>query len=384
MAEENKLEIGIDVSDTPQDFGRNPDIPAEPAVAATSDIPEAPRSNVQPQREESPRELQQVGTLAPELERASTKVKSQAEIEEENWQMIRRFQRTQELLYSRIIGVEPGNSEDTFLIITSIFGMRVAIPDEYFFVEYERQFGANFKDLPDREKYRIKYYAASRQIGARICFLITNATRERIADDGYDNWQSNYTYGIVGSRVAAMELLRDIWFFHKRRRADNRRNARTVKEGDYTKANVLYVREDGVRVECFGVETYISAFELSGLRYVTDCRDEVKPGDVINVRVRRVHMNGDDVYVSVSGRLYDVGYTSRNIKSMKVSGFYSGVVRNYNNNSGYYTINLDNGVIAAVHRDSIQGGNALEQGDEVYVRVRNIYDEIVVGDAYKI
>lgn len=365
------------------DASENPEIPSESATADASE--EHLRITTAAKEERAPRRLDQVGTIAPELERPNIRNKTSEEIEEENWQMIRRYERSKELLYSRIIGVEPGGSGSGFYVITSVHNMRVIIPDSEFFpadYDFTVMFGNAFNNLTARERRAAKFSAVSRMIGARICLVITNAVREKENRNTSAGDGSGYTYGIIGSRAEAMKLLQDIWFFHKNRRPDNPVSPRSVQAGDVTKANVLYVRENGVRVECFGVETYISAPELSGIRFVTNCHDEVKPGDVIDVMVRNVTVKNDKVTVSVSKRQFDSGFSNANIRNIKQRGIYAGVVRSYNPNNGYYTVYLENGVMAAVHNDRIHGAVSLDLGDAVAVRISNVYSEHVVGDAY--
>ena len=364
--------------------GEEPGIPADPETAAIREEPV--RVTAAEKEDRAPRRLDQVGTIVPELERSNVRSKTSAEIEEENWQMIRRYERSRELLYSRIIGVEPGGSGSGFYVITSVHSMRVIIPDSEFFpadYDFTVMFGNAFNNLTARERRAAKFSAVSRMIGARICLVITNAAREKENSNTDSGDESGYTYGIIGSRVEGMKLLQDIWFFHKNRRLDNPGTPRSVQAGDVTKANVLYVRENGVRVECFGVETYISAPELSGIRFVTNCHDEVKPGDVIDVMVRNVTVKNDKVTVSVSKRQFDSGFSNANIRNIKQRGIYAGVVRSYNPNNGYYTVYLENGVMAAVHHDRIHGVVSLDLGDEVAVRISSVYSEHVVGDAYK-
>ncbi len=332
--------------------------------------------------------VRRIGTRDTQLEQEDRNEKSALETEEEHWREIIRFARTQEILYSRLIGVETDEDRKKVNLITSIYGIRVVIPEsQYFMPGFD--FGASYAAMPESDRLKRRITMARYQMGARICFVIAGGLRgiqrTRLREEDVLPGQSPYEYAVIGSRVQAMQLLQDIWFFHKNRKPDSGAEPRTVQPGDAAVANVLSVREDGVRVECLGVESFISAFELSGLRYVTNCQNEVKPGDTIRVRIKSLHVSHDpdSVYMSVSGRLYDSGYAGHALKKMRVSGWYIGVVRSYNGNSGFYTINLNNGASAAVRRDWVHGSMPLHPGDTVSVQVIRILNGHVLGRAIR-
>ncbi len=343
-------------------------------------------------REQTPSDLtdglRRIGTKDEELELEDRNEKSALEAEEEHWREIIRFARTQEILYSRLIGVEPDEDKKTVNLITSICGIRVVIPEsEYFMPGFD--FGASYSAMTESDRLRRRIVMARYQMGARICFVIAGGMngvqRTRLREEDVLPGQSPYEYAVIGSRVQAMNLLQDIWFFHRKRKNGAGSRPREVQAGDAAEANVLSVREDGVRVECLGVESFISAFELSGIRYVTNCQNEVKPGDRIKVRIKSLHVSRDpdSVYMSVSGRLYDSGLAGHVLKTMRVSGWYIGVVRSFNGNTGFYTISLNNGASAAVRRDWVQGNMPLHPGDTVSVQVIRILNEHVLGRAVR-
>lgn len=278
-----------------------------------------------------------------------------------------------------ILWAEVYSSEiDTKLGIIGVLalwnGMRVNIPDTMYF-EKNFKFPKHYydSDTTPKKKLAIRQRYASYQIGAHVCFTITAIDRQpKENGDGY-------IYGVVGNRLEAMNILQDIYFKHKKYNVDR---PLEIKQNDIAEAHVLFVTDRFALVEALGVETRIDAFNLSN-EFVSDCRDIVKPGDALKVRIKKLHVNGDgeQVYLTVSAR---INATSEEINNMKTGSTYLGIVVKYNKDSKVYTVRLKNGVNASVIEKNIVNSQRLISGDQVVVLVNKIEQNYVMGTVMKI
>ena len=350
----------------------------EPIIPADLSELVKPSGKIVKKTESSSRVLNMLGTVSEEILEQDARVLSQKEIDDKTYRDLLRYQKNGEILWGEIFSVEEyrGSSFKNTVIIGVLYnGVKVSIPDTVFF-ENTFNFGANYLTMNDREKFEKRRTMAEYQKGARICFVIKGVSRTRIAGGEFD---SEYEINAVGSRTEAMEKLRDIWFIHKNRK-DSSRAPREVNIGDTAKAHIISVREEYVVAECLGVETRIDAYNLNN-EIVENCNDFVMPGDTILVRIKKLHINGSDVYLTVSGRLND---PSKLINSMQLNSSYLGTVDSFNDRKGTYTILLKNGVQASVRATQVEGGIDLYPGDRVSVRVKDIRPTFVVGNAIKL
>lgn len=324
------------------------------------------------------------------------------EEENKNWREIKQFVKDGEIVWGIVSGVQKGLSEQIsdglFCVVTlpKYPDMQVIIDENDYWMPTQ-EYGNSYKSMSDEQKFAKRQRTMTYQVGARIPMLLINAQRTRVHQNGYDNWQTPYTYVIRGSRVKAMELLQNLWFFN------SNANRPKLNESDVYFANVLQVRKNAIKVECCGVESYISAYEASGKRVVDDCTKYFKNGDKLNVRISRLHIhekgkpildrNGNVtgnvekenyVYLSVSGRLYDRGYTPKAISTITVGSSHLGQVASFNRKSHVYSVSLKNGVLAAVHASRLVGVRYLDRGDRVLVTVEEILDTYVRGRAMRI
>ena len=358
----------------------NPEVPEEAVVPADlSDMVETPKhSGLEKINTEKGKELSDIGTKSDDILEQESKVLSRREIDDKNYRDLLRYQRSGEILWGEVDAVEehPGAQLKNAVIISVLYnGVKILIPDIAYF-EDSFSFGANYASMTDRQKFEKRRTMAEYQKGARVCFVLKAVQRTQIKGGDFDG---EYEIHCVGSRKEAMEILRDIWFLHKNRK-DTSREPRSVSIGDIAKAHVVSVREEYAVVECLGVETRIDAYNLNN-EIVENCNDFVVPGDTINVRVKKLHVGGDNVYLTVSGRLND---PSKLINSMFVNSSYLGTVDSYNERKDLYTILLKNGVQASVRASQVEGGIELYPGDRVSVRVKDIRPTYVVGNAIKL
>lgn len=323
--------------------------------------------------------------------------------EEANYRYLQVCSNTKEIIYGVVMGcfynkektknLLTGKEIDGRIIVNVTIPncpeMHVYIPEEEYFMDYNG-FGNTYANLSESEKIERRKKYINDQIFARIPLIITKCARTKISGKGsLDSWQAPYTYAIAGSRKQAMLMLQHIWFF------DTNPNSPHINKDDVYRANVLQVWENAVRVECCGVESNIRNYDLTGRQMIDNAREYVENGDQIFVKPMKmyIHRKGeinaetgepyenDEVYMSVSGRLYDTGYKPKELSFIVVGGMYGGVVASFNSNNNHYTVNLLNGVRAAVRRDLVIGKRNLTRGDKVIVRVIKIMDSYVEGSA---
>lgn len=322
-----------------------------------------------------------------------------AQQEEQDWYDLKNLARSKGIVWGKITGVQKGydNLNDAIYATVSMPkypNMQVLINEKDYWMD-NQNFGNSYAGLNDKAKETRRMNALSYQLGARIPFFIKNLARRKVKDNGYDEFQTPYKYMIIGDRVSAMLYLQKCWFF---------RESTPFNTTDAYGANVLQVMDEAVKVECCGVESYITAYELSGKKYVQNCKEVCKAGDKIPVRVMKFHTHKkgepyasnrkgdnkgkvyerDTVYLSVSRRLFDNGFTPKNLASMTIGGIYLGYVRSYNKTNGVYSINLANGVVASVQAGKVTGGVALDIGDQVYFHLEEKLGSYVRGRCMRV
>lgn len=369
------------------------DVPPEPVVAADAGElereakaepdpkPTRPaRPRPQAEAESATRAARQlvdnVGTVSQEIEEEESRRKSEAEVENDTYNQLRTFARNKEIVWGTVYGCEDSERWPNHVIVTVLYNnVKVMIPDIAYF-EDSFNFGPTYDSASEEVKYARRQTTVRYQAGAKVCFIVKDVNREEIKDGQF---AGSYLVTASGSRKEAMALLRDIWFIHSNRSGATPGRPRQVNVGDIADARVLSVRQDMVLVECLGVETRIDTYNLNN-DIVENCADFVKPGDTIPVRIRKLHVQGDHVYLTVSGRLNDV---SKAILTMRPNSYYIGHVDHYNKDKQMYTIMLKNGVSAAVRKDNVLGGLDLSNGDTVSVFVTRIMPTYVFGVANK-
>lgn len=366
------------------------------------------------------REHREIGVDTAPVKEIANIVSSEEE-ETKAWRNVRRYVLSNQIIYGVVLGthrytankldengkevLDKSNNpikENKFAVsvmVPAFPDMPVFVKEDEFWTP-EDSFGTTYNEVDDERKLNRRANYIDSIIGARIPLVILDAKRLRQpSEDGRAKMQSLYTYIISASRTKAMEILKHIWFF---RDDTNRR----INTNDVYKANVLRVFENAVFVECCGVETYIRAWDLTSRMNVSNCRELLKPGDCINVKITKVYRHNkgekiekrdldhitfendgtypfDYVYLKVSGRAYDTRYASRALNAMSVGDTLMGTVISYNAHKRIYTITLDNHVPASVHEDNLIGSRRLVKGDRVYFKCKQKKESYVKGSCYK-
>lgn len=330
--------------------------------------------------------ISEIGEDTEDVQRMEMSIKSQEEIDAENWLRMNRDKRNLAVKRGFVTGIRPDEANNTVYFITKIYGYSVFIPDtEYFMPSY--RFSADYPNKSEKDQYLERLNRAQYEKGARIMFVLTDVERAAIPPEVLEEyeWDSKWTYKLRGSRKRAMEIAVYAKFFNPNR---DEVNNPMPKVGDRVRAFILSVRPEGCRVEALGVESFVSNFELTGTKWVDNAQNEpeIKPGKWFYAHIKKlyIHENDQTVYMSVSGRQYDTGKTSKNILETREGDYEIGTVRNYNPNSRTYTVNLSNGVICAVPEGNVGNGVILEPSDTVSVKVLDVLKEFVVGFAIKV
>lgn len=347
-----------------------------PAKEAKHSIAPAQRSKARPTLEpQKAINASDFGNVSNELSKEEEQEREKVQREYSGVGRVEIMRRNKRIGWARITSLEPIDDRSamrrtgaSFFVCVMFDGVRVVIPDTQFF-EPTYNFGGAYNSAKDAEKAQMRLAAAHAMMGAKICFLplgISNDEDEPFA---------------IASRTEAMKLIRDTYFLHKEENAIRDLNT-NVREGSLATANVLQVMEKYILVECLGVETRISDYDIN-TEYVENCNDFFKAGDKLTVKVRKLYVNPNEnsVYLAVTGR---IGVAPAALKNMKMRGIYMGTVDHYARRSGVYTIILANGVEAKVKADKgVLSSVPLCDGDRVSVLVTGIYDTNVRGIARK-
>lgn len=349
---------------------------------------------------------------------AAVNEENYVERDEKNWEEIVRYRNSKRIVWGRISGIHHYEAAKTDAngnyvldktnnrIPETKFSVEVKIDKFPTFVIYVKeedfwmpaqQFGETyhyFENNKDKSRVRREAVLAS-MLNAKIPLIITAADRRRVPGE-FENGGSRYVYVITASRKAAMDIMSHIYFFN------NKKNGPDVDLDTVYDAHVLSVNSNAVEVECCGVETWIKSYDLTGRKYVADCRDEVKPGQTLKVKIVRFHVKKkgeplhkdehlftgdvypcDHVYLVVSGRKYDTLFTPSTFANIHVGDMYLGCVMSVNYEKKLYTVILENRVIASVPFTRVIGARGFSRGDYVRVTVERKENKagFVVGRA---
>ena len=378
IAPHDDSELDSEEDEIPED----PVIPADAEeqgteAEAASNLGRLPRPDVQIQ-------APAVNNLAIGLITENVKIEQKTNItkeekEEKEWQKINRLVRSKGVVWGHVTGVTRFEN-NTFSVLTEIYGRSVSIPENMFFVRdmksYNRYYVAmDEKDMTESQINRIKTSMrrdeAIKYIGALIPFVIIGAERRHVRSR--TSGARYYEYTLIGSRKEGMETLQDYWFFHERKRY-SRRKDHTVAEGQTVdNAHILIVEENGVLVEVCGVETWMDVFEVNA-RHLDDARLYYHSGDTVTVLLRKLHLRNSPsekyIRISPSMRLAQEQEAAARFDSVQINDFMRGTVSRISRNGNYIVV-LDNGVRANIFPDRVVPRSIINVGDMVVVHVKS-------------
>lgn len=320
--------------------------------------------------------LRELGIISDEMADAMELEKSEDEILNETYGKLNKYKHSGEVLWGNISGITYSETLKQNIINVIYNKINIQIPEKEFFDHsfYTSRIYTSL-DLAKKQDYvsnMLIYY-----MPAKVCFILKDIESKYVKNINTDK-EERLIFG-VGSRLEAMDYLKDYYFFHR----DADRNYRTTaKEGNIATANVLVVSEQSILVECLGVETWINAYSLSN-DFITNCADLYKPGDSIKVRIQQIKKRDDTVQLILSGKIHS---TPAIIKTVTVGSTYMGTVATYNNKKGLYTVRLINGCFLVAYTNSVQGHIMLYPGDKVAATVKSFSStgEFLIGSVKKL
>lgn len=284
------------------------------------------------------------------------------------------YKETGEIVYGNVVGTRYLDFMHQDAVIVRCDDVEVFIPESQYFEDTFR-FDKGYEGLSKEAQDEVRKKLIRYQFGASVPFIVVYAGFENVG-----NGENNTSIiKVLASKKMAMEKLRNIYLLHKKGTGYEDLYVDLIK-GCYIDAYVTSVRVQNVLVQCAGVETTIDAFDLSD-DYVENCKDFVRPGDRMKVRIKKLYINPDGtVYLSVSGRLNDVETV---VATMKVGDTYMGKV-DHVTSKGIYIVKLKNGVSASVLKNNVFRKEKLTDGDNVSVTVTDIVKgSYVYGKAIK-
>ena len=309
---------------------------------------------------------------------------SQAEEEDRTYRFLRKCKHDGEILVGTVIGIadDPKSMKVgvklSYEPISSVnhYGMvEVTIPENVFF-EPGLKFSRDYDSKSVKVKYKIRKAAIMQYLGAKIHFCVIGVSRDKGVDR---NNPDQYVTTVLGDRNIAMKKLRDKYFFHKNRKIDE--EPIVIKPGDLVEAFVVSVTYQMITVVSLGVETRIYLHDLTR-ENISSCYQYVRAGDVLpECRVMGIEIMDDTVHLRLTNNRTKA---PKMILSMKRGYYYRGRVTWYNEKKDMYTVYLDNGVTAFVHRKNVLGYIDLSINDIVSVCITSIFENMVGGNAVRL
>jgi hypothetical protein len=232
--------------------------------------------------------------------------------------------------------------------------------------------GNNFDELSKEEKL-LKIQRNAREMLGSYCPVVVKAVVKNPVEEGSFKGEDKIVG--YGDRVEALAKLRKHYFFD--RDMDDPNYPRPERHAN---AHVLMVAQDFAVVECMGCEYRIDSYNISD-QYCDDCRDLYKAGDLMEVRIKKVTIEGDKVTLKISGILNE---GSMMMPDIREGDTFIGYVKSFNKAKNIYTCKLNVGVNASVHLKSTTGHAELNIGDRVSVTVTGINGDYVFGSGMKI
>ena len=273
------------------------------------------------------------------------------------------------VIYGEVAGVRI--ESERVLVDVLWNGIRIIVPHSAYF-QSSWNMGNNFDELSKEEKL-LKIQRNAREMLGSYCPVVVKAVVKNPVEEGSFKGEDKIVG--YGDRVEALAKLRKHYFFD--RDMDDPNYPRPERHAN---AHVLMVAQDFAVVECMGCEYRIDSYNISD-QYCDDCRDLYKAGDLMEVRIKKVTIEGDKVTLKISGILND---GSMMMPDIREGDTFIGYVKSFNKAKNIYTCKLNVGVNASVHLKSTTGHAELNIGDRVSVTVTGINGDYVFGSGMKI
>lgn len=318
-----------------------------------------------------------LGVFSDDINRVLDANISKEEREYNDYHTLVQAKRNGDIVRGVVIGNGYNEERKQLYVLVRFNTITVKIFENQFF-EKNFFFGKSYDAKPEDIKRAWRKTALSRYQYANVCFKVIG-NEDHIISEG--EFKGQREYNVIGDRCLAMDTLKDIYFFHRNRK-DNKLPPREVKIGNSYSCNVLDVTYNNIIVECCGVETRISANEISDYNLINCFESGLHVGDVKDFYVKSIDVKDNKVNLGLSGRTMA---TPNDIIKLKKSDTLVGRVLHYNPKNDVYTIYLEIGVTASVYRNNVQGFSELAVNDKVSVTITEKKDnKYVVGNCVKI
>lgn len=317
-----------------------------------------------------------LGVFSDDQNRALDANISMGERQYNDYHTLVQAKRNGDIVRGTVIGVKYNDQMKQLYVEVRFNTIIVKIFEKSFF-EKDFFFGKSYMAKPEDIKRAWRKTALLRYQWANICFKVIG-NEDHIEKNG--PFKDERVYTVYGDRCAAMDTLKDIYFFHRNRK-DTKLPPREVKIGNSYPCNIVDVTFNDVTVECCGVETRIKSTEISNNNVINCFESDIHVGDVKNFYVKSLTIKDNKIDLKLSGRTMT---TPVAIKYMKKGDTMTGVVIHYNEQKDNYTILLGNEVTASVYRNNVQGYSELAVNDKVSVMVTEVRDTFVVGNCVKV
>lgn len=229
----------------------------------------------------------QVDTVIHTIE-ANAEIKDPAE-EEKRLAAVKLMQSymTRRPLSGKVFGVRSAfdrdSGDDKFLYYVSVaYGPYQVIirSDSFADVDYDAMLEKYRQSNPNLTMGEVVRTYLTTRMGAEVDFVVSNIPEGNLTD----------SHIVGGNRIEAMQFKR-IRFWY----GTNTDGSYRISEGDKAEARIISVARGGVRIEIYGVESYIPSRELSW-NMIQDAASKYKPGDTILVKITKIERSSDDSY----------------------------------------------------------------------------------------
>lgn len=292
--------------------------------------------------------------------------------ENEMYQKLLAHKENKTIVWGIVSGVEGDSTYNKAIITVMWNGIRILIPDTAYF-EKTWKFQNGYESMSAEEKMESRILAARETLFANCPVIILGVSKQKIEDGKFEGEEEIVA---IGSRVDALAMRRDKYFLHR-----YAKKPVDVAIGNIAPANIVYVAKEFITVECLGVETRIDCYNLSEDKVINNAEDFFKVGEVIEVRVKKIRFEGDDVRLTVSHML---NQGSKMVRTLKVPSSHIGFVKSFNKLKDIYTIILKNGAKVSVHINGTLNHTEINVGDRVAVFIKDVKEDYAIGVAMKV
>lgn len=304
-------------------------------------------------------ELDEIADLRTEREKIS-----------ETWREIVALEASGHIATGKVVGVSKNDATKSVRIQVLYKGFDVIIPDTAFFPE--DTFAESYYQSSEEEKLDRRTQRVNRMLGCIIDFVVTLAK--------VVNSKGERRYVVAGDRLAAMNKMKELTYFNSNRPAP--------QQGSLVKARILSSGSRGVRVEVYGVESFISLANLSANEWIADASEKYKRGEILIVQILGIQIDETTHQVSLrlSRSACEIADAKKHITDALIGRNFLGTVKGISM-KGKYTIGIESPSIkAVVDPQRVVGGVSLNGGDKVSVKITHVFPEegYVIGRCMKL